>query len=108
MVDVTEVLALAQLLERVDEHLVLALVLAADVDEDVLRLDRAGRDQAALEEAERDAKHDLAVLERAGLGLVGVDDEVVRLRHLVGLRDEAPLATRWGRTHRRDRAGSTR
>src|SRR4029453_1608536 len=52
-----EVLALPQLLERRDEDLVLALVLAADVDEDVRRLDRPRRDQAALEEPQRDAEH---------------------------------------------------
>ncbi len=89
-----QVAPLLHLLERGDEHLELVLVLTADVDEDVLRLDRVCRDQAALEEAERDAEHDLAVLERARLGLVGVDDEVVRLRDLVGLRHEAPLASR--------------
>ena len=82
----------AHLLERRHEHLELALVLAADVDEDVLGLDRARRDQAALEEPERDAQHDLAVLEGAGLRLVGVDDEVVGPRDLLRLREEAPLA----------------
>ena len=85
---------LAHRLERVAEDLELVLVLAADVDEHVLRLDRVRRDQAALEEPERDAQHDLAVLERAGLGLVRVDDEVVRLRELVRLGDERPLAAR--------------
>ena len=38
--DVAEQAAVAQLLERRDEDLELVLVLAADVDEDVLRLDR--------------------------------------------------------------------
>ena len=90
--DVAEELLRAHLLERGDEHLELGLVLAADVDEDVRRLDRARRDQRPLEEAERDAEHDLAVLERARLRLVGVDHEVVRLVDLVRLRDEAPLA----------------
>ena len=80
-----------------DEHLPLALVLAADVDEDVLRLDPPRRDQAALEEPERDAQHDLAVLERPGLGLVGVDDEVVRARFCSGLGRSSTCA-RWGRT----------
>ena len=89
-----EELRLAQLVERRDEDLPLVLVLAADVDEHVLRLDSARGDQAALEEAERDAEHDLAVLERAGLGLVRVDDEVVGPRVLVGLRNEAPFAAR--------------
>ena len=41
------------------------------------RLDRVGGDQAALDQAVRDARHHLAVLEAPGLGLVGVDDEVL-------------------------------
>ena len=85
----------AHLLERRDEHLVLRLVLTADIDEHVRRLDRMCGDQRALEEAERDAEHDLAVLEGARLGLIGVDHEVVRLRELVRLRDEAPLHPGW-------------
>ena len=52
-----------------------------------------GRDQATLEEAERDTEHDLAILERPRLGLVGVHDEVVRLCELFRLRYEAPLAS---------------
>ena len=88
-----QVLPAAELLERRAEHLVRAVVLAAQVDEDVMRLVRVGGDQAALEEAERDALHDLAILERARLGLVRVDDEVVRLRQRLRLGDEAPLAT---------------
>ncbi len=106
--DVAEQLARAHLLERVDEHLELVLVLAADVDEDVLRLDPVRRDQAALEEAERDAQHDLAVLERARLGLVGVDDEVVRLRRSGRASGRSSTCGPWGRTRRRDRAGRTR
>src|SRR5204863_7426116 len=58
-------------LERVAEHLELLLVLAADVDEYVRRLDRVRAEEAALEEAERDPEHDLAVLERPRLRLVG-------------------------------------
>ena len=49
-------------------------------------------DQAALDEAVRDAREDLVVLEAAGLRLVGVDDEVVRLRQLLLRRHERPLA----------------
>ena len=60
-----------------------AAVLAADVDVDVLRLDRVRRDEAALDQAVRDLQHDLAVLEGPGLRLVGVDGEVDRLRDLV-------------------------
>ena len=104
--DVSEEIALAHRLERVAEDLELALVLAADVDEDVLGLDPVRRDEAALEEAERDAQHDLAVLERPRLGLVGVDDEVVRLLELLGLRDERPLAP--GREERRPRGRAGR
>ena len=51
-------------LERVAQDLELALVLASDVDEDVLRLDPVRGDEAALEEAEGHAQHDLPVLER--------------------------------------------
>ena len=66
------------------------------------------RDQAALDEAVRDARHDLVVLEAAGLGLVRVDDEVVRVRVLVRLRDEATTSGRSGRTRRRGRGAPTR
>ena len=83
-----DVRAALQLLQRGDEHLVRARVLAADVDEHRLRLDRVRGDQAALDEPVRDAGEDLVVLEAARLRLVGVDDEVVRLRDLIGLRDE--------------------
>src|SRR5215208_1058338 len=79
--------------ERAAENLVRTGVLAADVDEDVLRLDRVRGDQAAFQEPVRDPRHDLVVLEAAGLRLVGVDDEVVRLRDLLGLRHERPLAS---------------
>jgi len=57
----------AQLFERGAKHLVRPVVLTAQVDEDVARLVRIRRDQTTLEEAERDALHDLAVLERARL-----------------------------------------
>jgi hypothetical protein len=60
------------------------------------------RDQAPLDEAVRDAREDLVVLAAAGLRLVGVDDEVVRVRVLVGLGDEAPLAA-----GRKERAAAT-
>src|SRR5207249_11945768 len=60
------------------QYLDLGQVLAADVDEDGPRLDRVRSDQAALDEKMRIAEHDLAVLERAGLRLVCVDDEVRR------------------------------
>ena len=91
---VAEQAGVPRLVDRGLQHLVLRRVLAADVDEDVARLDRVRGDQAALDQPVRDLQHDLAVLERPGLGLVGVDREVDRLRDLVGRRDEARLASR--------------
>ena len=88
--DAAEQLRLVHLRQRVAQDLELAQVLAADVDEDALGLDRVRRDQAALDQPERDGEHDLAVLERAWLGLVRVDDEVGRLAGALG--EEARLA----------------
>src|SRR5207253_1612690 len=92
--DAAQQAGLPRLVERRLEHLVLLRILAADVDEDVLRLDRVRRDEAALEQPVRDLEHDLAVLERPRLGLVGADRDVDRLGDLVGRRDEARLAAR--------------
>ena len=92
--------------ERALQGLVLREVLAADVDVDLLRLDRVRRDQAALDQPVRDLEHDLAVLERARLGLVRVDGDVDRLRDLVGRRDEARLAA--GREERAAAAAQVR
>ena len=103
--DAAEEIRLAHRLERVAQDLELVLVLAADVDEHVLRLDRVRRDEAALEEPERDAQHDLAVLERAGLGLVRVDDEVVRLRRAAPASGRTPTCGPSGSLRRRGRAG---
>src|SRR2546421_624012 len=80
-----------RLAERCAQDVVLLRVLAADVDEDVLRLDRVRGDQAALDQPVRDLEHDLAVLERPRFRLVGVDGDVDRLRHLVRRGDEARL-----------------
>ena len=63
-------------------------VLAADVDERLLRARREGGDDHALDEHVRALLHELAVLERAGLGFVGVADEVLVD---VDLRDERDL-----------------
>jgi hypothetical protein len=68
----------ARVFDRALQHLVLGQVLAADVDEDALREDRVRGDQTALDQPVRDAPHDLAVLERARLGLVRIHDEVRR------------------------------
>src|SRR5690606_26905252 len=58
-------------------------VFVAQVDVDRLGLDRPRGDQRALEEAVRIALQVVAVLDRAGLALVGVDREVARLRLLL-------------------------
>ena len=104
--DLAEDARVARLVERALQGLVLREVLAADVDVDLLRLDRVRRDQAALEQPVRDLEHDLAVLERPRLGLVGVDGDVDRLRDLVGRRDEARLAA--GREERAAAAAEVR
>ena len=71
------------------QHLVLGQVLAADVDEGrASARDREAHDQDALEQRVRVAQDQLAVLERARLGLVGVDDDVA----LGAGREEARLA----------------
>ena len=63
--------------------------LAADVDVARLGADRVGADRAPLDEGVRRPAHDLAILERARLRLVGVAAEVVRLA-VAGLH-ERPL-----------------
>src|SRR6185312_4737969 len=73
------------------EHLVLADHLAANVDVRVLAAERVRRDEDAFDERVRIPVEELAVLAGAGLGLVGVDDEVGGLGVL---RDEAPLEAR--------------
>ena len=84
---------LARLLDGGREDLVLREVLAPDVDEDVGGLDRMRGDEAALEQPVRYARHHLAVLEGARLGLVGIDDEVLRLGALAV--DQRRLAPQW-------------
>ena len=66
-------------------------VLAADVEVALARAGRERGDRHRLDDRERVALEQDAVLERAGLRLVGVADEVVRLRRLC--RDGGPLAT---------------
>ena len=65
-------------------------VLAADVEVALGRAGREGGDRHRLDDRERIALEQDAVLERAGLGFVGVADEVVRLGRLG--RDGGPLA----------------
>ena len=63
--------------------------LAADVDVRRVTADRVGGDDDAFEQLVRVLLDDEAILERAGLALVGVDREVDGLRRL--LRQEAPF-----------------
>jgi hypothetical protein len=73
----------ARIVDGTCQDLVLREILAADVDEDGSRLDRMRRDQAALDQQVRVARHDLAVLEGARLRFVGVDDDVLaRVLHV--------------------------
>src|SRR5262249_1564293 len=52
--------------------------LAADVDVAGVRGHGGAGEEAALDEKMRIVPHDLAVLAGAGLGLVGIDDEIMR------------------------------
>jgi hypothetical protein len=63
--------------------------LAADVDVGLLHVVREAGDHHALDQLVRILMHDVAVLEGAGLGFVGVADEVDRLAALAV--DERPL-----------------
>ena len=64
-------------------------VFAAEVDEALLAARREGGDRHGLDQAEGIALHDHPVLERAGLGLVRVADQVVGPDRLAG--DRLPL-----------------
>ena len=66
------------LLDRRLEVLALADEFAADVDVADIGAHGEAGDQAALDQQMRVVPHDLAVLAGAGLGLVGVDHEVMR------------------------------
>ena len=77
------------LLHRRFEPLALADEFATNVDVAMIRGHGAAGDQAAFDEKVRIVPHDLAVLAGAGLGLVGIDDEVMRPLHL--LRHERPF-----------------
>src|SRR3954465_5446082 len=85
---VAEVALGPRLLDGLLEARGLQVVLAADVDERARRADDVRRDDHALDEHVRRLLHELAVLERAGLGLVGVADEVLVHRPL---GQEGPL-----------------
>ena len=71
-------LGLVGLVDRGLQALALADELAAHVDVAGVRAHREAGDQAALDQEMRIVPHDLAVLAGAGLGLVGIDHEIVR------------------------------
>ena len=79
-------------LDRAGDAPVRQVELAADVDEGVAYLQRPGGDQHRLEQQVRRVLEDPAVLEGAGLALVGVGAQVVR--QVVVEVDHAPLAPR--------------
>ena len=76
-------------------------VFVAQIDIDVARLDRPGADQHAFEEAVRIGLEEIAVLEGAGLALVGIDRHQPRLP---ARRARAPICARWESRRRRARA----
>ena len=78
------------LVDRRLQALALADELAADIDVAGVGGHREAGDQAALGQEVRVMPHDLAVLAGAGLGLVGVDHEVMRPAVRL-LRHERPL-----------------
>ena len=78
--------------DRVLQPLVRKRVLRADVDEGSLAAGRVRGDRHRLDQPERILLHEDAILEGAGLRLVGVADEVVRRRRLP--RDGLPLHAR--------------
>ena len=73
-----EQLRVIGLVDRGLQALALADELAAHIDVAGAAIHRAAGDQAALDEQMRIVPHDLAVLAGAGLGFVGVDDEIMR------------------------------
>jgi hypothetical protein len=78
-----------RLLDRPLEHVLDVQELAADVDVGGARADRVAADETSLDQEVRVALHQQVILERARLALVGVADDVFRLRRL--LVDELPL-----------------
>src|SRR5205085_6986923 len=82
----------ARVRERVLQALVRERILGAHVDVAALAAGRVRGDRHRLEECERVALHEHAVLERAGLGLVGVAHQEMRVGRL--MRDGLPLDAR--------------
>ena len=71
-------LGVVGLIDRGLQPLALADEFAANIDVAGVRRHGAAGDQAPLDQQMRIVPHDLAVLAGAGLGLVGVDDEIMR------------------------------
>ena len=69
---------LVGLIDRRLQPLALADELAADIDVGRVRAHGEGGHQAAFDQKMRVVPHDLAVLAGAGLGLVGIDDQIAR------------------------------
>src|ERR1700722_4022071 len=84
-------LGLIGLIDRGLKMLALADELAAHIDVAGMRAHREACDQTALDQQMRIVPHDLAVLAGAGLGLVGIDDEIARPAVFGFLRHEGPL-----------------
>src|SRR5437588_1881408 len=78
----------ARLLDAALEQQPLVVILPADVEEGVLHLERIGGDEDPLDQLMGVLVDEVAVLEAAGLGLVGVDAEVAG-EHVAG--EERPL-----------------
>ena len=93
---------LVGLLDGRVEDVALQVVLAADVDEAAVRPGGAGGDGDPLDQLVRVLLHQLAVLEGAGLGLVGVAAEV--LVHVAARQEARPSCPSRSR-RRRGRAG---
>src|SRR5579871_4286656 len=84
-------LRLIGLIDRRLQMLALPDELAAHIDVTGMRAHREARKQATLDEQMRIMPHDLAVLAGAGLGLVGIDDEIAWASVLGLLGHERPL-----------------
>jgi hypothetical protein len=85
----TQVAALVGLRHGALQNLLDVPVLAADVDVVVARAEGVGGDDHALDQLVRVVTHEVTVLARPRLRLVGVADDVLRPLRL--LRDEPPL-----------------
>ncbi|MNY09041.1 hypothetical protein D3C86_1419320 [compost metagenome] len=75
------------------QRLTLAHIFAANVDIGRMRTHGETGDHAAFDQRMRIVAQDFAVLAGAGLGFVGVDDEIMRTT-VIFLRHEGPLETR--------------